>query len=338
MKSNFLKFIFTFLFVFIIVPNNVKAQVVSPIQSGHYATTFINVRDMAQAPSGFFALVYNYYAFSDTYVDRFGDKHKSIDLEGTNISDMSLNTYALVPALYWASKPKVLGATYMFGIVPNYISADATFLVEGGSIGGSTSEVASSKLSGFSDLFVSPVTLSWGLNQFDVTFSYGFTAPTGRFDIEADDNLGMGFWSNQFQAFGYYFTSPEKTTAFMLALTYEINGKTKGVDVSPGNRLALEWGASTYVSERVELGIQGGSIWQVSDDKGDEVYWDPSFHDKISTVGLSAGYWAWKERLQLVFKYNHDFGVRQGFRNNAFMLNAVFLTNLMTGNKKATAQ
>jgi len=36
----------------------------------------------------------NYYAFSDTYVDRFADKHKSIGIEGT-IIDMSLNTYAL---------------------------------------------------------------------------------------------------------------------------------------------------------------------------------------------------------------------------------------------------
>lgn len=325
--------ILVFLFI-VLIYNEVKAQKVSPIQSGRYSTTFINVRDMAKASPGFFALVYNYYAFSDTYVDSSGKKYKELELDGTTISDMSLNTYVMAPALFWAAKKEVLGATYMFGLVPSYMNANATFLPAKGS----DLTAVSSKLSGFSDLFVSPVTLSWGLDNFDLTFSYGFTAPTAKFNVEAEDNLGMGFWSNQFQAFGYYYTSPEQTTALMLALTYEINGKTKGVDVSPGNRLALEWGASTYVSERVELGIQGGSIWQVSDDKGDDVYWNPSVHDKISTIGFMAGYWAWKNRMQLVFKYNHDFVVRQGFRNDAFMLNVVFITNLLTGSKKTAKQ
>lgn len=327
MRTSLSKSVAVFAILFMSV-FQMSGQVVSPIQSGRYATTFINVRDMAKAPPGFFALVYNYYAFSDTFVDQFGTKYKEFSADGTTVSDMSLKTYAMAPALFWAAKGEVLGATYMFGVVPSYMNADATFLVERG-----TAEVASAKLSGFSDLFVAPVTLSWGLNNFDLTFSYGFTAPTAKFDINADDNLGLGFWSNQFQAFGYYYTSPLQTTALMLALTYELNGKTKGVDVSPGNRLALEWGASTYVSERVELGIQGGSIWQVTDDKGGDVYWDSSVHDRINTVGLMVGYWAWKGRLQLVAKYNHDFGVRQGFANNAFMLNAVFITNLLTGSK-----
>ena len=337
MKIFLSKSILVFLFV-ILVTSSLKAQVVSPIQSGHYLPVFMDIRDMGQAPPGLFVLLYDYYAFSNTYVDRNGVKHKSIGQGDASIADMSINTFATVPAIYWASKPKVFGATYMAGIVPNYIVADATFLIENIGLTDEIPQTSTTKLSGWSDLFFSPLNLTWGLKSFDLTFSYGVTAPTGKFNLGADDNVGMGFWSNQFQGYAYYYTSEAKTTALMLALTYEINGKTKGVDVSPGNRLALEWGWSQYVSERVELGIQGGSIWQVSDDKGDDVYWDSSVHDRLSTVGFMAGYWAWKNKLQLIFKYNHDFGVRQGFRNNAFMLNAVFLTNLMTGSKKAVAQ
>lgn len=337
MRFSFLRtFLCCLFFSLVLSVGELNAQVVSPIQSGHYLTTFTNIRDMSQAPPGFFVLLYDYYAFSDTYVDRFGNKHKSIELGDASIADMSINTFAAVPAFFWASKPKVFGATYMAGVVPNYISADATFLVENTGLIDGAAQTSTTKLSGWSDLLISPVTLTWGLKSFDLTFSYGVTAPTGRYKEGADDNLGMGYWSNQFQGYAYYYTSEAKTTALMLALTYELNGKTKGVDVSPGSRLALEWGWSQYVSERVELGIQGGSIWQVTDDKGSDVDYDPSVYSRANTVGFMAGYWAWKNKLQLIFKYNHDYGVRQGFRNNAFMLNAVFLTNLMTGSKKKT--
>jgi hypothetical protein len=120
----------------------------------------------------------------------------------------------------------------------------------------------------------------------------------------------------------------------MLGFTYELNGKIKGEDFNPGNRLSLEWGISQYFTERFEVGLMGGHNWQVTDDSGDDVIVDPSWHDRKSTITLNIGYWAWKDRLQLTAKYGYDFGMRQRFKTNYFMLNITFATNALTGKNR----
>ena len=55
--------------------------------------------------------------------------------------------------------------------------------------------------------------------------------------------------------------------------------------------------------------------WQISDDSGDDVYRDRSFHDRKSTLVFNAGYWLWKERLMLNANYATDYGLRLRFDN-----------------------
>jgi hypothetical protein len=119
----------------------------------------------------------------------------------------------------------------------------------------------------------------------------------------------------------------------MLGFTAEFNGKVSGEDFNPGNRFSLEYGISQYVSNRLELGIMGGSNWQITDDKGEDVYWDPTLRDRKSTLAFTGGYWAWQERLQIALKYGFDFGARQRFKTNMIMLNITFATNALTGRK-----
>jgi hypothetical protein len=61
------------------------------------------------------------------------------------------------------------------------------------------------------------------------------------------------------------------------------------------------------------------------------VFWDPSFHDRKSTIGFSAGFWPWRQRLYVSAKYAFDFGIRQRFKNHNLMLNFLFVTNALTG-------
>ena len=69
---------------------------------------------------------------------------------------------------------------------------------------------------------------------------YSFYAPTGRYETGADDNIGLGFWTHQFQGFGYYFPIEHQATAIMAGLTYEVNGQIEDVDVTPGSRFSLD--------------------------------------------------------------------------------------------------
>lgn len=319
-------------FIALIYMSNVSllAQQVSPLQTGHYSTAFSGVRDMAKPDPGFFVIWYNQFIFSNSYYDRDGNKLNQlrlsqIDPEYPDIDfEVDLQGFATAPAFFLATKKKVLGATYMAGFVPVYFWANASF-------SSSITDPYSGKLNGIADFYFAPVTLSWGTKKFDWTLAYGITAPTGRYETGADDNIGLGFWTHQVQGFGYFYPVEDKSTALMLGLTYEMNTKIQGEDFNPGNRLSLEWGVSQYLSEQLELSVQGGHNWQVVDDKGTDVIFDPTIHDKKSTLAFAAGYWAWAGRLQVNAKYGFDFGLVQRFKTNMLMLNLTFVTNAFTG-------
>ena len=316
------------------------SQTLSPLQGGHYSPTVKNIRDMATPPAGLFILWYNAYAFSDTYIDRNGNEFNRIQLSDIypQLPDidvaLNLDAFASIPGIFWASPFRFLGgARYMAGVSPNYMVADASIITERGGIVSDTTFIRefAGKNAGFGDLFVAPLILSWELRHFDFTVLYGFAAPTGKYNTGSDDNLGLGFWTHQFQGFTYYYPLPEKATAIMVGLTYELNGKIKDAEAKPGDRFSLEYGISQYLSERFELGIMGAHNWQVSDDSGDDVYWDAGFHDRKSTLDFSAGYWVWRNHLLLSGKYGFDYGIRQRFKNNYVMLNLVYIPNILTG-------
>ena len=318
-----------------------SAQVVSPLQTGHYIPAISNVRDMSHPPPGIFVLWYNAYASGNGYTDKNGNKFETIPLSELNPDlpdidvDLKMSGFASVPSVFWVPTIRVLGgARYMAGIAPCYTYADGSVVTERAGIANPDTTITqefSGSGSGFSDLFVIPLGLSWQLGSFDITTVYGFYAPTGKYETGGEGNLGLGFWTHQLQAFGYYYPVADKSTAIMLGLTYEINGKIKDADVTPGNRFALDWGVSQYVSEKIELLVQGGHSFQVGDDTGNDVFWDPSYHDSKSTVAFGASYWVLPNRLALTGKYAFDFGARQRFENNTFMLNVTYITGWLTG-------
>ncbi len=341
----------------VVAAGPVSAQVVSPLQQGHYAPGIMNVRDFAAPPPGLFVLWYNWFVWSDTYVDRNGNELSSLNLSQIDPGypdvdiDLDVNGWASVPVVAWASYFKIFGGTYIAAIAPNFLIADyKTVLIP--DVQDPQPNVAEGDFGGFSDLLIQPFGLSWAfgkfknptvsdaelaemglqpLRRFNITTAYAFIAPTGRYETGADDNLGLGFWTHQFQGFGYYYPFEHQATAFMASLTYEINGKLKGEGLWPGNRLSFEWGVSQYFTERLEVMVQGAHNWQVTDDYGDDVYWDKSVHDKKSTVLFGAGYWPWKQRLQVSAKYGFDFAMRQRFKNDNLMINFIYLTDVLTG-------
>ena len=316
------------------------SQLASPLQGGHYSPNVKNVRDMANPPSGLFVMWYNSFFSGNTFYDRNGDEFNQIRLDQINPIlppiDVNLNVggFTAVPAVFWASKFKILGgANYMAGISPGYISVDASALTEMRGIVTDTTyaRISGGTVSGFTDLFVAPVGLSWGLEKFDFTFLYGFYAPTGKYETGADNNTGTGFWTHQFQGYGYFYPDKSKAMAIMIGLTYELNSRIKDADVTPGNRFTLEWGVSQFLSEQFEVGIHGGHNWQISKDSGGDVYWDSSIYDRKSSLAFNAGYWPFKERLMVNLKYAFDFGIKQRYKNNSLTLNLLFVTNFLSG-------
>jgi hypothetical protein len=328
--ANYAKWPGSFVAIYILVnfisSTYVMGQQASPMQAGHYYPGLINTRDMVNPPSGLFFLWDNFVVNSNKYFDRNGNKFKNIPLSELHPAfpdiDVSpkLTGFGSAFALAWAS-PHIsfLGdARYIAGIAPNYVIAEVSLVTErpGIILDTTYTREISGTVSGFGDLILVPLGLSWGGTKFDFTTTYTIYAPTGRFEPGADDNIGLGYWTHQFQGFTSYYPVPDKSTAFVLGLTYETNDKVKDTDLKPGNRFTMEYGISQFLSKKFEVGIFGGHNWQVSDDTGDDVFWDPSYHDKKSLLFFNVSYWPIFERLMINFKYGFDYGARQRFKNN----------------------
>ena len=75
-------------------------------------------------------------------------------------------------------------------LAPYYTTAD--FRVALSSLADSTLSIDGST-GGFGDLGFAPLFLTWSLgdDKFDFTTGYMFTAPTGRYETGADDNIGI---------------------------------------------------------------------------------------------------------------------------------------------------
>jgi hypothetical protein len=249
--------------------------VASPIQMGAYIPGLINPRDYANpGTSGFIALDYNVFFSTNQYVDRNGDKVDQLDLGlGKGPVPLAIEMSGYLNALslvYVSPELSFLGnARYMGILAPYYTTAD--FRVALTVLSDSTLSVDGST-GGFGDLGFAPLFLTWSLaeDKFDITTGYMFTAPTGRYETGADDNIGLGNWTHAFQVFTYYYLM-QKATAIYLGNTYEAHGKLKDVNVKPAGQYTLEYGVSQYLSERFEVTVQGGHSWQVGEDSGTDV-------------------------------------------------------------------
>lgn len=331
-----MKKIATFLFVLMLLPGAMVAQRISPYQAGSYYPGLASLRDYAAVPAGLFILDYNYWFQSNGYYDKNGNQFTggTVNLDGIGPVDFTVNPelsgYGNVPVLFYASKFKILGgARYLASISPVIITTNYNVFLSVGD----TSANISGKVSGFGDLSFMPFGLSWSFGErVDLAFMYTVYAPTGRYNIDADDNLGQGFWTHQFQLPTYlYFL--EKATALAIIPTLELNGSFMGADARAGNRFSLEYGISQYFTEWLEIELVNAHNWQITNDKGDDIWWRNTVFDtkdSKNVVSLGIGVWPGLDWLNLRFKYITDYNAKQRFKNHFYSFSLVIIPNVLT--------
>ena len=167
----------------------------------------------------------------------------------------------------------------------------------------------------------------------DLSFMYTFYAPTGRYEIGADDNLGQGFWTHQFQLPAYFYAM-EQATALAIIPTFEHNGKVKDSEARAGNRFSLEYGISQYFTEWLEVEVMNGHNWQISNDSGSDDWWTGTrfdSRDRKSTFSAGVGVWTLKGMLNIRAKYIMDYGVRQRFKNDFVSFSVMLIPGILSG-------
>jgi hypothetical protein len=269
---------------------------------GHFNGGIMNIRDYRLPEPGFYAVAYNYFYSAKKVNDANGNQITSFTAGGQTIGvSTDLNAYALVPALMWVTDIKSIGLRY--GVFVSQAMTNSDLNVDLTSALGNRSFGTSAGF-GLGDMFVSPFWIAKSVSDLDFGLSYGFYAPDGRYStevinipglgartIESSDNIGLGFWTHQFQGI-ISWALPEKGTAANVALTYELNTKKKDFDLTPGNVFTLNYGVSQYLplthdqTLLLELGPTGYNSWQVTADKGTAA---SATLDNVSALGGQIG-------------------------------------------------
>lgn len=313
-----------------------NAQRVSPYQAGSYYPGLINLRDLAAAPAGLILLDYNYWMSTNGYFDKDGAEFSggTVNLpspfDPVNIDiDPGMSGYMNVPGLFYASKFKILGAQYQASVSPIFMSLNYNVFTALGD----TSTNISGNVSGWGDLSAMPIGLSWSFEKkMDLSFMYTFYAPTGRYENGADDNMGQGFWTHQFQLPAYLYAM-EQATALAIIPTFEFNSKVKDSEARAGNRFSLEYGISQYFTEWLEVEVMNGHNWQIGDDKGEDAWWNGTrfdSRDRKNTFSAGVGVWAMNGKLNLHAKYILDYGVRQRFKNQFINVSLIIIPGILS--------
>ncbi|OXA69625.1 hypothetical protein B0A67_19255 [Flavobacterium aquidurense] len=131
----------------------------------------------------------------------------------------------------YVSDFKILGANYGATI----LLAFAANTIQGNSVDTRNSLA-------FTDTYIQPLQLGWHNKRADFVFSYQMYLPTGKFDVGASDNSGLGMFMNEFSAGTTLFFNDKKTFHFSALFSYEINRKKKDTDIKTGDILSVEGG------------------------------------------------------------------------------------------------
>ena len=120
---------------------------------------------------------------------------------------------------------------------------------------------------GFGDIFVTPVSLGWHLTRADVTTSYSIFMPTGRYEVGADDNTGLGMWGQELALGTTVFLSENKAWHAATNAAFEFHSGKKDSDASVGSLLTFEGGVGRdFLQGAASLGLVYYAQWKLTED------------------------------------------------------------------------
>ena len=235
------------------------------------------------------------------------------------------------------SKVPVQG-TYSFWAIENiFMYAPPTKILGGEFVtmaslnlgnGSLTADIPSTQFSasgggeGMADTWVQPANLAWHLNRVDTWVGYAFTAPTGRFSPLASNNVGSGYWGNNFATGTTVYLTKNKGTQINLATNWEFHGKKREINITPGQAFTDEWGLGQIIplqknfSKLLQVGVIGYDQWQVSPNKG---LTSPLPYYSMHAIGFQANFVAPAKGLALFFKYEPEYLVKASVQGRSFV-------------------
>ena len=121
------------------------------------------------------------FSYSNQFL--FYSRDRSVDGGGQVVTTGSNSVLMDMNGFVWASANEVLGGARLavsatLPVANNSLTSDVGGAISGGG--------------GFADSYYQPLILGWAMQRAEIRAIYGFLAPTGRFEVGADDNVGSG--------------------------------------------------------------------------------------------------------------------------------------------------
>jgi hypothetical protein len=221
-------------------------------------------------------------------------------------------------SLVWVSKKEVFaGANFsMSATLPmakNSLTSDITGPISGGS--------------GFADSYYQPFILGWQKQGVAVRGVYGFLAPTGRFNVGSDDNVGSGYWTHAFSSGQTVYLNESQATSVSAFQMYEIHTKQKRTGIHPGQTLNLDYSLMHSFGgkkKRLQVGLVGYNQWQTTDKAGPSITLEQAkAHYKVNALGGAANL-GLSPRINIGFKYFQEFSNRSTFQGHSVQISGAF--------------
>lgn len=292
---------------------------------GHYNGGSFNPNDyFVPASTGWIFSLYYSYSQMD-YYNNSGEKADVIEInQDPPVSvqiGQKVETQSAIPMIIYFGKNPVLNAKWGILALPMINNPNANIALDfytGQTLSGS--KTVNFKSFGLGDLYLQPVWLTWGKKKFTTTFSYGAWIPVGKYKINDPENVGMGYWSQNFRLASRY--QPVPKLSFTAGVTYELNSKQKGTDFIESSHLTLDYGGSYNFLMGHEIGFFGFGTWQTGNDKGQKAVLN---NDQIYGVGIYGSYWFVPGKIGMLSRFTGNFGTQNRFGGLSFQIGINYL-------------
>ena len=284
---------------------------------GHYIPGFTGLDDGTQPPPGI-SIALPIYAYpTDTIKNANGD---------TLGVSPSITASFVGLGLVVVTPTKVLGGHYGAQVIP---IAFMKSRIEGNSL-----DVPGSF--GFTDIYFQPLWLGWNTPRADYSVGYGFFAPTGKWNLGATDNAGLGMWSHDLQAGTTVHLDTKHEWSTSGLATLELHSTKKDSTLQVGNILTLEGGTGRAFYERVQgtplprivnIGAVYYGQFKVSADSGSGPLLDPRLadgKDHVFAAGGEASIFLPKAKLLLDARVMAEFGAHTRTQGLTMLFSAAY--------------
>ncbi|MBN2106151.1 MAG: transporter [Deltaproteobacteria bacterium] len=259
-------------------------------ETGHYTGGIEGIKLATAPPPGFYYKVYNVFYYSDQYRSYRNSQRVRPDIQN----------FVMVHRPIWVTNLKILGADYITTILIPITYADVSI----------REAKLNDKSWALGDIAVEPFCLDWHEDRWDAMFSLAAYIPTGKHSTRKIALPGKGFWTLLITLGPTLYLDDDKTWAISTLMRYELHSKKHYENIRPGQNISFDACLSKSLGRLWEIGLCGYAQWQVTDDRGKDIYYNKNIHDRVFGIGPEIGIYVPFLDLRFQFRNQIEFGAR----------------------------